>query len=491
MKRLIEKYPLIILIFLGLFLRVAASFFSKGFLTLDDHHNLVIDADILASGLSLPADFKDSALYPFIVSLIMQIVRFFGINSPDTEMLFVRLSHGLFSVIGIYLVFKILEAKVNKRSAAIGGFFMAAFFVMPIFSTHQFEEVICQIPLLASVWYLIRFENENKNSCLFLSGLFIAVALILRFPLISFVVPFILGVLINKSSRKVSFLFLFGFLVIIFLQALSNLYVNGEFGYSFIKNYGFILSDYNSIIKSDGYPAGPLSRYLLTLLAAFIPPFSILFLIAAVRGSRTFILVGLSVFAFLIAHSVIENKQERFLLPIIPMLIVLAVAGFNNIKQWFEKKNLSIIYKYSWKYFWVLNSVLLVFFIFHYGKKDRVEPLVYINAKQDVTGVLIAQFSYTFLVPDYYLGKSVTTYIIDSKKKLPDLSQALQQQEKKINYCVLYTDSLIRDEMELETILERKFVLEKTIEPSLGDFIANKLNPKYNKSRTCYVFKIY
>lgn len=484
MKRFFEKYPLVILIIFGIILRILASFFSKGFLTLDDHHNLVIDADILARGLSLPAEFKDSALYPLVVSFIMQIVRIFGINSPDTEMLFVRLAHGLFSVVGIFLVFKILEAKVDKRSAAIGGIFMAAFFVMPIFSVHQFEEVICQIPLLASVWYIIRFEKENKNLYLFLSGIFIGVALILRFPLISFVVPFLIGVIITKSSRKLSFLFLFGFLVIIFLQSLSNLYINGEFGYSFSQNYGFILSDYNSIIKSDGYPAGPPSRYLLTLLATFIPPFSILFLISAVRGSKTFFLLGISVLAFLIAHSVIENKQERFLLPIIPLLIILAVAGFNSLKQWFQKKNLSKFYKYNWIYFWVLNSILLVFFIFHYGKKDRVEPLVYINEKQNATGVLIAQFSYTFLVPDYYLGKTIPINIIDDKKKL-------QLQEMIFNYCVLYTDSLEQDKNDLEKIFERKFVLEKTIEPSLGDFIAHKLNPKFNKSRTCYVFKIY
>ncbi len=488
MKRFFEKHPLVVLIFFGLGLRVAASFFSKGFLTLDDHHNLVVDADILARSfphtVGLPADFKDSALYPFIVSLIMQIVRFFGINSPDTEMLFVRLAHGLFSVIGIYLVFKILEAKVDKRSAAIGGFFMAAFFVMPIFSVHQFEEVICQIPLLASIWYLVRFEKENKNRYLFLSGLFIGVALIIRFPLISFVVPFLLGVIINKSSRKFSFLFLFGFLIIIILQSLSNVYVNGEFGYSFSKNYGFILNDYNSIIKSDGYPVGSPFKYLLTLLAAFIPPFSILFLIAAVRGSKVFLLVGLSVLAFLIAHSVIENKQERFLLPIIPMLIILAVAGFNSMRLWFQKKNLSKIYKYNWVYFWVLNSILLVFFIFHYGKKDRVEPLVYISGKQDATGVLIAQFSYTFLVPDYYLGKKIPFVVIDDKTKL-------QRLENIFNYCVLYTDSLEPDQNVLEKIMERKFILEKTIEPSIGDLIAQKLNPKYNKSRTCYVFKIY
>lgn len=488
MKRLFEKYPLVILIIFGIILRIIASFFSKGFLTLDDHHNLVIDADLLARGFpsmaGLPDDFKDSVLYPFIVSLIMQIVRVFGVTSPDTEMLFIRLAHGLFSVIGIYLVFKILEAKVDKRSAAIGGLFMTAFFVMPIFSVHQFEEVICQIPLLASFWYFIRFEKENKNLFLFLSGIFIGVALILRFPLISFVVPFAIGIIITKSSRKLSFLFIFGFLVIIFLQSLSNLYVNGEFGYSFSQNYGFILNDYNSIIKSDGYPAGPPLRYLLTLLATFIPPFSILFLISAVRGGKTFIILGISVLAFLIAHSVIENKQERFLLPIIPILIILAVAGFNSMRQWFQKINLSKIYKYNWIYFWVFNTILMVFFIFHYGKKDRVEPLVYINDKQDAAGVLIAQFSYSFLVPDYYLGKTIPINIVDDKKKL-------QQQEMIFNYCVLYTDSLEQDKNDLEKIMERKFVLEKTIKPSLGDFIAHKLNPKFNKSRTCYIFKIY
>ena len=91
MKNFFREHPLRTLILFGFTVRIIAAIFSKGFLTLDDHFNLVVDADTIANGIKLPLDYKDSVLYPWSVSIIMSAMRFFGNTSPDIEMLVVRL----------------------------------------------------------------------------------------------------------------------------------------------------------------------------------------------------------------------------------------------------------------------------------------------------------------------------------------------------------------------------------------------------------------
>lgn len=489
----ISRNPLPYILISGLLIRLIAAFYSKGFLTLDDHFNFVVDADMISRGFPLPADYKDSPLYPYFGATVMAIGRALGNSSPDLEMLTIRFVQGMLSLFVIYFVYKILDLKAGRPAAAAGGFLTATLFIIPVSAVHQFEEALCQVPLLAAVWMLQKRQGEErfKPSPVVIAGILMGTAMILRFPMISFTGIFALGLLIQKNQRRYFIPFVLGILVVLSAQAVANIYVNGEFGYSFTRNFGWIYKNPEDLFHTSGYPSGPFWRYILTLLAVFVPPFSLLFLYSAIRGGRIFLLTGISTLSFLMAHSIIANKQERFLLPVIPLLIILGIAGLPAIRGWFEKRKLIKIYRGLWAYFWIINSALLLLTLFHYGKKDRVEPLVYIQAQGDATGVIIVQYEYEFLVPSYYLGEPAPPlFTFFDRSKFYEEYEAVARSRAKVNYIVFYGDTRESEKILFERAIGKSLVLQKEISPSLGDWIAHRFNPKYNRIKTASVFSI-
>ena len=495
-ENLIDRFnrnPLPFLLLFGLLIRLIAAFFSKGFLTLDDHFNFVVDADMISRGFPLPHDYKDSPLYPYFGAIIMTIGRTLGNSSPDIEILTIRLVQGILSLFVIYFVYKILESKTDKNLASIGGLMATTLFIIPIMAVHQFEEALCQIPLLAAIWILQKKEKRNLFNpiSIIIAGMLMGIGMILRFPMISFVGIFTIGLLFQKSTRQYFFAFLIGILLVASAQATINIFINEEFGYSFYRNFSWIFKNPDDLFHTSGYPAGPPWRYLLTLIAIFIPPFSILFLYSTLRGSKIFSLIGISTLSFFIAHSIIANKQERFLLPIIPLLIILGVAGLPDIKKWFVKKQLIKVYRGIWIYFWILNSIMLALTLFHYGKKDRIEPFVYIQSQHNATGIIIVQYDYEFLVPSYYLGNTTLPlfWFLD-RKNFNEEFQEVTNSKTVINYIVFYGESIEQYIFPFEQALGKRLKLEKEISPSLGDWIAHYFNPKYNRIKTASVFSI-
>jgi 4-amino-4-deoxy-L-arabinose transferase-like glycosyltransferase len=487
-----RKSSLFWLLVIGATLRLAAAVFSRGFLTADDHHVLVVAADGLASGGSLPAGYKRSFLYPTAVSLIMGAARAIGITSPDAEMLLVRLAHAAYSLLGIVLVYRILERTSGRDSAVLGGLLMATIFPIPVTSVHQFEEVVCQVPLLAGCWWLLRAQDRpDTRAWLVLGGVMLGIALILRLQLLSFVAPLVL-LLWYRSPRNIGPYATVGLLLVLLVQGAANAVVNGEWWFSFKAYYGVLFVAPQEVVReSGGYPSGPPWRYVLTLLGLFVPPFSLLAVAAMLRGGRAIPLIGIPTLGFLIAHSLIANKQERFLLPVLPLLIVLAAAGFPDVRAWFARRRWMPAYRGLWIYFGVVEAVVLGVSIFSYGKKDRVAPLVFIEKQHDAQGVIIAQFSQTFTVPAYYLGRPRPEVLVLRPGWTSDPTRAGDSLPAKrlMNYVVLYSDRVESDSADLSRYLRTPLRRVETIEPSLTDWLAHLANPRHNKAHVAVVYR--
>jgi hypothetical protein len=203
-----------------------------------------------------------------------------------------------------------------------------------------------------------------------------------------------------------------------------------------------------------------------------------LLLAAAAKGgiSRQYLLPGAGVLAFLLSHSLIANKQERFLLPILPVLFILIVAGLPWLASWLRR-----LYRAMWWYFWAVNGALLFVLTFSFSKKDRVAPLVYVYRRHDATGVLVAQYNQTFTVPEYYLGRPRPALVVSTQRGMVDTAS-------KINYVVLYSDTPDSDRALLAEALGRPLTLLTVITPSLSDRIAHAINPRHNKARTAAIY---
>lgn len=115
-KELWEKQPLLLILLVGGFFRLIAVIFSKGYGMHDDHFLIIEPAQAWVDGYTydnwLPsggAQTPDghSLFYSGINFLILGFLKWIGLTDPQGKMYFVRLLHGLWSLLTVIYGYKI------------------------------------------------------------------------------------------------------------------------------------------------------------------------------------------------------------------------------------------------------------------------------------------------------------------------------------------------------------------------------------------------
>ena len=164
-----------------------------------------------------------------------------------------------------------------------------------------------------------------------------------------------------------------------------DLFVWGE---PFVQLRGYIA--YNAEHAGE-YPSGPWYQYGLTLLGLLVPPVSLMLLWGALHPGRSAVptrwwRIAIPVLVFLLFHSLFSNKQERFILPIIPALIALGVIGWDlwrHRSQWWQRR--PRLESALWGLFWAVNVALLAAMSIPYeAKRARVHAMDFSAARSPV-----------------------------------------------------------------------------------------------------------
>lgn len=190
---------------------------------------------------------------------------------------------------------------------------------------------------------------------------------------------------------------------------------------------------------------------------------------------------------FLLVHSLYHSKEERFMIPIIPLAIILGCLGFHYLYQkrgWYFR--MSVLRKGAWIYFGAVNLILLVPFTINYSHKGRIEPLVYLSRQSDVHGIIFDCTERNFLIPYQYLGKNPQPYI-----KINSFAQLESLHMDDPNYIVIFADENYQEH--IDSLKNHFLRLEPKSHsaPSAVDYILHVLNPKYNHTNEAYVVKGY
>jgi hypothetical protein len=125
------------------------------------------------------------------------------------------------------------------------------------------------------------------------------------------------------------------------------------------------------------------------LSGVFIPLFSVAIMFGYFRRTAPLTL-WLPVLLFLLIHSYFPNKQERFLLPIVPLFFLL---GYVAWEQWRSSSAWWQAHQRLWNgvltFTWTINLAALTLLTFSYSKRSRVEALYGLRDTADVRGLLI------------------------------------------------------------------------------------------------------
>jgi hypothetical protein len=484
----IEKHPLASLMIIAIIFRAFAVIFAKGFGMHDDHFCVIEIAQKWLDGskdwLGKGANLR-SLFYPGLHFLLFSGLERIGIFDPQVKMYIVRALHAAFSLLTIFFGYKTVRMTSNAKDAWLAGLLLAVLWPMPFMSVRNLIEFVCIPPLMAGFYFIYKQDNSRRNYIVFLSGICFAFAFAIRFQTLVMAGTLVI-ILFASKKIKTATVFCAAFLISAFLFVGIPDWIWHGVPFSSLWYYVTFNSSHG-----DAYTTGPFILYLGLVAGVLIPPTSLLLLYGVCRTWKKYALMFWPMLVFFLLHSIFPNKQERFIMPVIPVIIMLAVMGWNDFAAsssfW---KNHKKLYSGLWCWFWVFNSLLLILATFTYSKKSRVETLSYLYNTSDVKGIIVETKDATApMMPMFYLGhKKIPVYNMTSRMTVDSLKSTITNGPLP-NYVIFLTQKNLDARVEKMDSVITKIRYVNTVKPSIADQLLYVLNPKHNVNQTSYIYK--
>lgn len=517
-----NDHPLRVIIFIALFFRIIAAFFSQGYAFNDDHFDVITVAEHWVYGLPqwiMPEEPpRHSIFYVFLHYILFSGLEIIGFDDPQQKMLVVRLFHAFYSTLIVYFGYKITEKLSNESNAITVGLILSVLWFMPFMSVRNLVEMACIPPYLAAFYLMI---SANKSSefkwynWMLAGGLF-ALAFVLRYHSILFLGGAGIILLFWKKWKEASYLSI-GFVVIAFaIQGTIDIILFKYPFHSIVAYYEFNAKDQNLLI------VGPAYRFILTVLGFLVPPVSIFLVYGYIKSYKVELMMFAAGLLFFLFHSYFPHKQERFILPLFPILIILGTIGWNNFilhSQFWMKR--SKILKYSWRFFWIINITVSLAMALTFSKKSRVAPLSYLSEQNDLDDIVIETSDDGVSTPPlFYLGKLAVNYtdftqnnyntwtpfkgtdqqlpesIIKvftrgTEKPLLQLEEEISSLKGQPNYFVFVGKENLNERIANIEEIYNGLTFVKSIDASLYDKVLHFLNPRVHADEYVNIYKIH
>ncbi len=492
-----NNQPLKLILLTGLVLRLIAAVFSKGYGMHDDHFLVLEPAQSWVDGYDynswLPGSTEEptpsghSFFYVGIHYLILLILKFAGITDPQVKMFIIRLLHAAFSLITIYVGYKITLKLADQKTAKLTGLLLAVLWFMPFLSVRNLVEVVSIPFLLYGSWLIVNYWDTERRLKYFLyAGLIVGLGFSVRFQIITFAFGLGLAILLKLRWKEAITYGIGFFLSAIFIQGGIDYFVWGKPFMELTEYVRYNMENATEYITNSWY------TYLLLILGSLIPPVSIFLFVGFFRSWRKHLILFLPAFIFLVFHSLFPNKQERFIFPIIPFIVILGMVGWqdflSNGKPMIPGKRFM---KTSWIIFWILNIILLLPVTTMYTKRARVEAMCRM-AKYDHVDIIMIENTVSNkipMIPTFYSAQRIYDYHVDAEHPIETYPEHVKTNPE---YQPRFIFFLEPENLDARVASIKKFypnmVYETTIEPGLIDKILYWLN-HHNANQTVVIYR--
>lgn len=490
-----ENHPLNLILFVSLLIRLISAIFSKGYGMHDDHFLVIEAAQSWIDGYDynhwLPENRPDgtptghSFFYVGLHYLFFRFLEFVGVFDPQVKMLLVRVMHALFSLLTVKYAFKITQRQWGIENAKIVGLLLGLLWFYPILSVRNMVEMVCVPFALLAYWQLIDKKGMKRY---FVAGLLIGISMGIRVQMYLIFGGIGLVLLMRKEVIE-AIVFGLSAIVALFLTQVTDLIL---WGTPFAEMAQYVLYNSNHY---DDYISQSWFQYFIVITGLLIPPISLFLWFGFFRNWRKNLLFFLPVLIFFLFHSFYPNKQERFILPILPIFIMLGVAGWSEFRKtsnyWNKHKTL---YKGFVSFFWILNIIALLFVSGAYSKESRVESMMYLRNRGDVQGLFFERSTSfgCYLMPRFYLNNwSGFHYCFDKAQadKLTDEEVKEMMSYRNSNYILFIEDKHLEERVERMQRISPGATFLTKIEPSYVDRLLHFLNPR-NQNEVIFIYQI-
>jgi len=357
---IIKNWIIILIWFLAFVVRILASIFSKGFIHPDEHYQSIEIAyyEIYGEGY-IPWEFEEgvrSWVYPGIVLLIFKLMIWIGVTNIETILIFVRLFSAFCSMITVITIYFLGKDLFDERVGLVATIFVSFWSDFVFWSVRTMTDSITMHFAILGIYIIVHYITKPKKTNLteeqisknkkiegivpgLLAGLMFGLSFIFKFPTIILAFPFGLWLLIKKKWSAVSFLVI-GIGIMVVVQGIVDVFTWGSFLQSPIGYF-----NYNILTgQSENHGISPFFTYPVLMFDAYGDFFIIflLFFFFGLNKEKKNLWFLFSALSFILVFSFIGHKEYRFILPVMPLLVIFAAKGFleypikinhNNIRK--------------------------------------------------------------------------------------------------------------------------------------------------------------
>jgi hypothetical protein len=470
-------YSYKLIIFAAIIVRLIATIFSQGYGMHDDHF-LVIEASAswvdgydynnwlpwTEGNVGIPEG--HSFTYVGLNYIYFSIMKFLGVMDPKILMLVNRLIHALASLVVVWFGMKITEKLSNRENAVKVGWILALLWILPFVSVRNLVEVAALPFLVYGVWLVLKKEKIGN---FILAGMFIGMAVSFRYQIGVFAMG-IAAYYFFKWQFKLFFAFSFGVVLLFILtQGLVDYFI---WGYPFAELISYIT--YNLKEGSAYLPNQNYFMYFIVLIGSLFVPLGIIIGIGFFKSYKRYAVLFIPTLAFILFHTLYPNRQERFILSVLPFFIILGVMGYQLLKDsnWKNK-----LWKTSMLIFWIFNVPFLLFSMTMYSKKSRVEAMYHLYGNNIENERILLEGSSTqrtSMMPKFY-AKSWYSQFTDRTDSTQDLRV---NPVNDYDYIFFFDEKDLSKRIQKYKVIYPKMKLEKKSFPSTIDVMLRKLNPR-------------
>lgn len=476
--------------------RLVAVIFSKGYGMHDDHFLIIEAAQSWVDGDDYNNWLPDnpetdtptghSWFYVGLHYFFFHFLEFIGITGPQAKMYVVRFLHALYSLLMIAPVYFVVKKAADKKLAIQAGLLIGLLWFMPIMSVRNLVEMVCIPPVLWATWLLYKEENASIRNTV-LAGLLCGLAMAFRFHVILFIGGFGL-VFLSKKNVLGGLVFGLSAFAALFITQLGDVFIWGRMFVEFQEYIMYNLSNKTTYFNRPWY------QYFGTIGGLMLPPLSLLLIIGYFKSFKKYLLLFLPSFVFFAFHCYFPNKQERFILPVIPFVVLLGLIGWNEIKSNATSTWIFKLDKFSWKFFWVINLIALMVVSPAYSKKSRVEAMQLLGEQEDYKALLV-EYSIEYdvtIMPEFYSRQWSNIWYV-SKYSEPNYLKdefSVYADSLKPSHAIFFESAdLEARKAHMSEQLEAEFEELAVIEPSYLDKLLHTMNPS-NSNETAYIYKM-